>query len=338
VYPAPYCVGTLIQPIVAIGSNIKWYNNENLAGSPLFNGASFLTGESSNVDKVLKYYATQTSPEGCESLPALDSIIVYPNPVAAFTFSNVCQGDVTTFNTAGSTTNYTAGNGLSGDIDRWDWNFGFSGGNAQLTGPAPAGNTSITYPGIGTYNVSLTVTTVNGCATTLNKPLRIGPVPSPSFDYRFTCQGDETNFTSVPGPPQQLPIGQVASFEWDFGDSNTSGLQNPIHKYGSASMSAPYLVRLRVTTDLGCQAEVSRNVAILPLLSAADFPYVQGFETGNNGWSTIGFPEDQKYSWRLPTSMTANASITSASEGSRAWIVSNGPTGTESISIMSVLH
>jgi hypothetical protein len=314
-YPS-VCIGTPINAFTASGQNLKWYENEDLTNFR-FSGASFATGELSTADKVINFYVTTTSSKNCESLPALHSLTVYPNPVARFDFSEQCLNDLTDLKAETSSVTYTFP-GLSGAISKWDWNFDHDGNKEEISGAS--GNTTHDFPSVKTYNVALTVTTVNNCSNTITQQLRIGAIPAPSFTYQYICEGDETEFASTPGAQV---IGQVASYAWDFGDNQTSNQQNPKHTFGDASLIDAYAVSITVTSDLGCVGVAERKVPILPVLQGTDFPHTESFENGSNGWATIGFPQDDRYSWKLPLSMGGNSTISTASQGNRAWIISN---------------
>ncbi len=59
------------------------------------------------------------------------------------------------------------------------------------------------------------------------------------------CQGTSVTFTD-------LSTGTPTSWAWDFGDGNTSSLQNPTHTYASVGT---YDVSLTVTTSSGSDSE-----------------------------------------------------------------------------------
>ncbi|MPM34339.1 hypothetical protein SDC9_80921 [bioreactor metagenome] len=77
--------------------------------------------------------------------------------------------------------------------------------------------------------------------------------------------------------------GNITIWEWDFGDGNISGLQNPSHVYNAGT----YNVTLSVTTDAGCESTLAMNnyVSILsnpnavfvanPQVASEDAPTVQ---------------------------------------------------------------
>lgn len=75
--------------------------------------------------------------------------------------------------------------------------------------------------------------------------------------------GDTITFTDL-----SIPIGSVTSWDWDFGDGNTSALQNPMHSY---SLSGTYDVTLTVYSDaLSDSITKPSYITISPAL-VADF-------------------------------------------------------------------
>ncbi|HEC80947.1 MAG TPA: PKD domain-containing protein [Thermoplasmatales archaeon] len=68
------------------------------------------------------------------------------------------------------------------------------------------------------------------------------------------------------------PDGAIISYEWDFGDKNTSNLQNPTHRYTN---SGTYTVTLTVTDDQGVSDSTSRTIIVSPgnIQPVANFTY-----------------------------------------------------------------
>lgn len=81
-----------------------------------------------------------------------------------------------------------------------------------------------------------------------------------------------SNGLSVAFTDASTSSGTIVSWEWDFGDGNTSTDQNPSHAYGAANT---YTVCLTVTDDLGCTSEFCGPVTV-------DIPtsIVEGIENG----------------------------------------------------------
>jgi gliding motility-associated-like protein len=124
----------------------------------------------------------------------------------------------------------------------WQWDFG--NGNTST-----AQNPVYTYTTAGTFTITLRVTNDKGCVKTISRPNYIGVTPGVtaifSHSQPVVCRAPAditfTNNSTGPG---------VLSWQWDFGDGNTSTLQNPIHTY---TVPGSYSVTLIVTSSSGCQ-------------------------------------------------------------------------------------
>ena len=168
-----------------------------------------------------------------------------PNyPSANFTAVNACEGNPIIFND-----NSTINGG--GSIVSWQWNFGDGNSSTQQ-------NTSHTYANDGTYNTTLIVVSDSGCSDTVTMPVIQLPNPNPDFYIQ-----NYLNQSSINGIPLGICIydavtfsdnstinnGVINSWQWDFGDGNTSTQQNPSHNY---SNSGQFNVQLTTISDSGC--------------------------------------------------------------------------------------
>lgn len=70
-------------------------------------------------------------------------------------------------------------------------------------------------------------------------------------DTAINCK--QVKFTDI----SSVSSGTIVSWKWDFGDGDTSILQNPIHNYAAFGT---YTVRLIVENSLGCKDTFTRNV------------------------------------------------------------------------------
>lgn len=175
-------------------------------------------------------------------------IIVGSAPVANFSYDHNCTDNLTRF------TDLTQLAG-SGNITGWLWNFGDPASGVANTSTLQ--NPTHAYVSIGTYNVSLRVTTSGGCSNEVTIPVTITPAPIAEFTVQQNCTGTSTLF--IPSPA--IPIGSVQSWHWDFGDGTVSNLQQPGHVY---STSGNYLVTLTITDMNGCSNFVTHNIFIAP--------------------------------------------------------------------------
>lgn len=124
------------------------------------------------------------------------------------------------------------------NITGWLWDFG-DGGTSNLSNP----NHCYTIP--GDYTVTYIGISDAGCRDTMVKPAMIhidGPVAPYTITPLQACPGDSIHFNAN---------GQnVAIYEWNFGDGNTSGLQNPTNIYYIPGNYQPVLT---LWDAAGCQ-------------------------------------------------------------------------------------
>ncbi len=138
----------------------------------------------------------------------------------------------------------------------WNWDFG--DGNSS-TSQSPVHS----YSDTGTYVVTLT-STDGICTGSLSQTVVIRP-PVASFVVNPStgCAIPHTVFFT---DQSTLPD----TWFWDFGDGNTSTLQNPVHNYTSVGT---FTVTLTVTdTIFGCSHSTQQTVTVSQI--SADFTYV----------------------------------------------------------------
>ena len=178
----------------------------------------------------------------------------------------------------------------TGTVTAWDWDF---------PGGTPSSSTSenplITYNSSGVYDVTLTV--FNGSiSNTYSVPMAIEIFDQPVADFAYSINLSEVTFTNL---SQNANV-----YFWDFGDGNTSTLENPIHTYVDDGV---YTVFLFADNDCG-QAIWSETFTIAtPPTAGFDAnpkegcnPHVVSF-TDNSSNNTVS------YSWEFEGG-TPNAS------------------------------
>jgi hypothetical protein len=228
------------------------------------------------------------------------SIRIFASPVAQFTSANNCIVSDVLFEDQ-SIVNPTP---FSTAIANWQWNFGDNNFSSLQ-------NPSKPYTQAGTYNVTLKVTTSQGCSS-ISAPytLRVGDLPVADFAWSAICNNDYTVFedktTKVVGatPPG---ISVITAYTWDFGDgdvltagigtipANTHGgrtfgtYDKPQHDY---ELNGNYNTTLVVNTNDGCSNSMTKNVFILPYNEVevtAGIEYLENFETNDGGWIAEAF-------------------------------------------------
>jgi gliding motility-associated-like protein len=205
----------------------------------------------------------------CESTDEV-RVRVFEKPQPAFGASRVCSGNATAFSDS-STVDPIMGE----QIVSWEWDMNYDGTTFSKD-PAldDERNFNHTFPGAGSYQVALRVTTNQGsCSQILEKTVVVDPTPLASItsDRSSGCSTLRINFTnnSIAGQPAQIreyrwEIDQGSGFQVDsiqrpsdpgFSASFTRDFEN------TTSANRIYTVRLRVITVGNCE-QVSTPIVI----------------------------------------------------------------------------
>lgn len=178
---------------------------------------------------------------GCTSIEFVQNVEVFPTPSTSFTYSNACEGQ---------NVNFTNGTFIS-DASTLSYAWSFPGSTA---GSSTLENPSVPYTNSGTYPVSLTATSIEGCSTVFTDNITVDENPIVSFTTTDTCVN---NLVSLGGV--STPTG--SSWDWSFGDGNTDNNQNTTNTYTS---DGTFNVMLTVTTAQGCVGVASNDIVIFP--------------------------------------------------------------------------
>ncbi|MFL5752393.1 MAG: PKD domain-containing protein [Bacteroidia bacterium] len=179
-----------------------------------------------------------TSNNGCTDT-LIQPVTVYNVPVADFTIGAACLYQPAQFSDAST----VAGSTITG----WNWNFG----NGTSTQQNPVDSFSV----VSGNNVTLVVTSAQGCKDSITKSVSVLPQPVADFsadDYNALV-GQQINFTD-----QTTPSG--TAWSWNFGDNSSNALnQNPSHSYNFGGV---YPVTLYVTDANGCKDTVTKEIIV----------------------------------------------------------------------------
>lgn len=191
---------------------------------------------------------------GRDSIIKSNYIVVYPQPTVEFSVSerSGCAPLTVSFFDSSAT--------AMGNISSWIWDFG--DGNFSTSQ-----NPTHTYTVSGTFNVSLKVTTNQGCVKSRTRLRHIRIFEGPNAQFSYQSSNRCTSPVSIQFNNQSTGTAPL-QYLWSFGDGSTSTLTNPSHTY---TRNASFDVRLIVTNANGCSDTLLNNNAISLGNVLADF-------------------------------------------------------------------
>lgn len=234
------------------------------------------------------YPVTLTAYDSLGNSSTLTQVVnVSASPSSSFTFNGICLGSPTFFQDQSTIT--------SGAITSWSWDFG--DGNAAVSQ-----NPSHTYADTGTYTVTLTAIAATGCSNTYTQTVRIYIKPTSNFSTSAaTCSRSLMTFTDL----STISAGSIVSWHWNFGNSDTSNVQNPDYIYPTGGT---FNVSLTTTSDQGCtntfNSALSINDRPTALFDALNTCVGQPVQF--NDQSTVSNSTIVTYSWDLGDGTLAN--------------------------------
>jgi len=199
------------------------------------------------------YTVTVTDANTCS---ATDDVVVsiFPPPIVTFSADiyNGCVPLLVHF--YDSTTQ---------NIQSWLWDFGDP--NSGAMNNSNQQNPAHLFETPGTYSVSLSETTTDGCQKTVvyNNLITVYPNPIAAFT-------PDPSFGSIEYPFISFVDGSIDAntWFWNFGDpgshNNFSTLNNPTHKF---SCEGNFIITLTVQSQYGCIDSTSGMIRILPAFS-----------------------------------------------------------------------
>ena len=194
------------------------------------------------------YTVTGTNVFGCKKDTSA-TVYIYESPQISFIINPFPSQGCAPLNISITDQTYPT-------IQSYFWNFG--DGNVSTSQ-----NPSHTYQIPGIYDLSLNVTTVEGCSDSLKmlNAIKVFENPVASFTSDYTTiplSSANINFNS------SSSSGNVSQWQWDFGDPNVitdiSDIQNPSYQYTNQGY---FTVWLYVSTMYGCRDSVSMVIKVV---------------------------------------------------------------------------
>jgi PKD repeat protein len=132
----------------------------------------------------------------------------------------------------------------------YTWNFG--DGSPTSSSPTP----THTYTSVGTFVVSCTIVTANGCTRTSTYVIKTGAPPVPSFTATpaHACAHRPITFTST-------STGSPDTYSWDFGDGESGGGSSPTATHAFA-VPGTYSVGLTALQN-GCPSPLYLSTVVI---------------------------------------------------------------------------
>jgi gliding motility-associated-like protein len=300
-------VASFIAPQTCHGTATPFSNMTTLqGGNTMSHQWSFGNGQSSNVANPIVTYSQpgtytvtliSTGPGSCSDTFS-STIVVVPSPQASFTLPPPCGLSQPITNTSSILP--------PGVISQYQWSFG-NNSTSNLQNPS----TNYTLP--GTYNVSLIVTSADGCVSSVAQPYTVYAIPVAGYNAAQVCHGNPTPFNTTstivgPGP---------LTYSWNFGNGAASTAPSPAYTY---PLPGTYNTSMVVTGPGGCTATASQTV-LVPPTPVANFqiPPICGLVGVIQNTSTIGAPGViSTYTWNLDNGQvltTQNAAYNYAAPG-----------------------
>ncbi|TND08455.1 MAG: CHU large protein [Bacteroidetes bacterium] len=238
------CAG---EPVPLNGSasnsgSIQWFTSGNgvFVPSDTVLNATYIPGTADTTAGSVIITLTSSGNAFCSAISDSMVITINTKPNAAFASGPACMNAAVLFTDQSSVT--------LGNITAWQWTAGTDTSSQQ--------NPSFTFANTGIQTVTLVVTTAAGCSDTSTQTLNVNALPQPGYTSVITCPTElaltDSSFMSP---------GTIVAWNWNFGDSTSSVLQNPTQTYGDTGY---YVVTLTVTSDSGCVASYSDSLLFVP--------------------------------------------------------------------------
>ena len=238
------CIPFTFQPIASIQSVDSVVSYSWNLGEP---GAMYSTPSPTHTYTTAGNYNIQltvTTQNGCtETVNLPNGILTGTPPTVNFSFTpnNTCASTPIQFTDLSTTS--------TGANVKWLWDFGDS---LISTTQHP----SHTYVDTGFLNVKLVVSN-NGCRDSSSLPIQVKP-PVAKFGYKVVDCNNKLQITFLDSSLTNATYGAI-SYQWDFGDGNSSDATSPTHTYASLGT---YNVTLSVTNG-PCSYQITKPVKLI---------------------------------------------------------------------------
>lgn len=299
VVPCPTLVVAALQtPLLTCGSNTVQFSNSSFGASSYFwnfgdpttladtshlVNPSYTYADTGSYNVTLIAYSSFNS--GCADTTT-GQVTLLPEYVAGFSYAlNPCSSTVS-FDDSSNT--------ASGPTSQWSWNFG--DGSPLVTTSDP----THTFPGPGTYTITLQVQSSRGCRKTLTQTITIPPfITAQTATAQNGCAGTCSGSATLNTNNGTLPF----QYLWSDPSSQTTP---------TATGLCPGTYTVTVTDSNGCSVTATATVTDpLPLVAStsATDAYCNGLCIGSATVSQSGGVPAFTYSWNDPLNQTTPTAV-----------------------------
>ena len=274
------------------GATVVFQNTSNNANTYLWDFGDGNTSTAPNPTHTYAqdgtYTVTLTASNSCGSSTFTQTITIVTPPTAGFAASP-------TTGCAPLTVQFT--NTSSANATEFFWEF--PGGNpASSTEQNPV----VTYDSPGTYSVTLTASNSAGSSTVTQTDL-IVVVGQPTAAFSTSVLGATVSFTNQ-------SYG-ATSYQWDFGDGNSSTTPDPTHTYAA---SGTYTVVLSAFNDCGSTTSTQTVTILLPPVAAFSASATEGCAPLTVTFTNESSADASAYEWTFeggtpPASTETNPTV-----------------------------
>jgi PKD repeat protein len=210
-----------------------WFFDDGTPATPAFTNS--IAHEFSHPGQFTVSVIAGSIQTGCKDSAAIVFDVKHL-PEAKIITTDLCEGQIQQLIEASTIVDDT--------LSQWIW---YIQGNGVLTGKQPA----FVFNDTGSFQVSLSVTTVSGCSDTTTSVFTVHETPEARFSLTpiYGNPPLEVSFTNLSTKAQQ--------YTWDFGDGNTSVKEDPKHTY---TQSGIFDIILTAHGNKGCHTTYGSKV------------------------------------------------------------------------------
>ena len=199
----------------------------------------------------------------------------------AFVFHSCVDSTITIINTSTEESN----------IFEYLWEFEIPDNGNPIPLTFDTRDITVTFPGPGYYTGMMTLNPGSQCSDSAYVEITIAPPIFGAYEGIYdTCVAGPVSFTDLTDPNGAI----LETWEWDYGDGNTSDEKNPTYQYDAPGL---YDVTLTVTDTIGCNDVVEGDILWFPAPKAIIFQPSEsvGCPPLEVNFENLSFPIDSTY-------------------------------------------